>query len=574
MPAHRSKIHFGALWLIVRPWFFGFLGVAAFGYLLYFISTMGPRRVGSAQIVMKALDDPVVDKLLHEIGELEKKFRSADAANLMTPEALDALAQALDKQRELIRVCPSAGTDQTTRLMRLDTELASARARDKISRIDRLEREGEEMLSGSEADQAVEKLREALRLQREVNSSSASSLYKNYVRETSLSQTISSIEAAPLKKEMDVFLEKARKATVEQRWSDALSAYTSARDMQTRINREFGRTRYANLADEDNLDAEIESLNAAGIVADIDAKEKAGDEAMAKKRVVEAAAFFADAGALQLRVNQTFKRSRFVSSQRIEDMEVKRQTALSSDIADVLADTDRAIEEYLKKRQIVAAEQKIQEAVKLVNKLFADFPKSLRLDGALKIKLTYLSLRLGVFRKLQDEVYEGLLPLPGAAERMLFKTEVPQSLYVMVMNINPSRNPGRTFPVDSVNWNDAQEFCTRLSWLLGTKVRLPSLDELHMAMGRCDSEMWSKQNSEGHSHEVGRLKPNAGGFYDLAGNLAEWTSAENAADKALVFGGSYLDEPEVLIKAPQESRLKSDRARHVGFRIIVELPSS
>ena len=558
----------------MRPWLFGFVGAAAFGYLLYFLTTLGPRRVGSSQVTVKTISDKAVKDLSNEIGVLEKQFRIAFDANLVTPEAIEALAQALDKQRELIRIYPAAGTDQTTRLMRLDADLAGARAKEKISQIDQLEKEGEEMLAGPDTDKGAEKLREALRLQREVNNSSAGSRYKNYVRETSLSQMLSSIEAAPLKKEMEAFVVEARKATVEKRWSDALVAYTSARDLQTRINREFGRTRYANLTGEDDLDAEIESLNAAGIVADIDAKEKAGDAAMGQKHMVEAAAFFVDAGALQLRVNQTFKRSRFVSSQRIEDMEVKRQTALSSGVADVLVAMDHDIGQHLKKRQIVAAEQKIRDAVKMVNKLFTDFPKSPRLDGALKIKLSYLSLRLVDLRKLQDEVYDGLLPLPGVAERMLLKTEVPQSLYVLVMNINPSRNPGRTFPIDSVNWTDAQEFCTRLSWLLGTTVRLPSVDEMRIAAGGGDSGVWSQQNSEGHSHEVGCLKPNADGFYDLAGNLAEWTTVVSGGDKAFVVGGSYLDASEAILKASPESRLKSDRARHVGFRIIVELPSS
>ena len=43
---------------------------------------------------------------------------------------------------------------------------------------------------------------------------------------------------------------------------------TAARDAQDRINREFGRTRYADLAGVDRLNSEIESLNAAGIAAE------------------------------------------------------------------------------------------------------------------------------------------------------------------------------------------------------------------------------------------------------------------------------------------------------------------
>ena len=172
---------------------------------------------------------------------------------------------------------------------------------------------------------------------------------------------------------------------------------------------------------------------------------------------------------------------------------------------------------------------------------------------------------------MQDEVYERLLPLPGVNGRLMLGTEAPQSLYVLVMNTNPSRNPGRTIPVDSVSWTDAQEFCTRLSWLLGAVVRLPTPDEFRVALGAENrGEMWSSKNSEGHSHEVGRQKPNTAGFYDLLGNLGEWAAADADADKAPIFGGSYLDEPEDLTKVPTEQRLKGDRARHVGLRILVE----
>ena len=166
-----------------------------------------------------------------------------------------------------------------------------------------------------------------------------------------------------------------------------------------------------------------------------------------------------------------------------------------------------------------------------------------------------------------------MLPLPGASDRLLLKTEVPQSLYVLVMNTNPSRNPGRGFPVDSVSWGDAREFCTRLGWLLGASVRLPTADEFRVALGDGQTVSWNQTNSDGHSQEVAKGKPNGTGFYNLVGNLAEWTGTE-ADDKAFVFGGSYLDTQESSAKIPSETRLKGDRARHVGFRIVVELTSS
>ncbi len=571
MAAYRNKHHLSAFWQTARVWLLIGAGVAALGGFLFFLTQLGPKRVGNASVVVTAADDPAMAKLSVEIGELERQYRQAADAKLNTPESTEALSKAVEKQRELLRTFSKAGLDESTRLVRLESELDSVGARDKVVLLDRLERDGEEALKAGKVAEAGEKLRDALRLQREINLSSAGSRYKNYVRETSLAQAVAAVEAAPLKLEVDAALEAARKATEEKRWSDALTAYTAARDAQDRINREFGRTRYADFASVDRLDSEIESLNAAGIAAEIEVREKSGDKAVALQQSREAAAWFAQAETLQMQVNQNYPRSRFVSSQRIESLGIKRQTALSAELANSIEQLDLAVAENLRKRQVVAAEQKIAEAGPLIEKLYQDFPKSRRLDGGLRIKFAYLALRRADLRALQDEVYDRLLPLPGVDGLLLFKTEVPQSLYVLVMNTNPSRNPGRTLPVDSINWSDAQEFCTRLSWMLGTTVRLPSPDEFRVALGDVYGGYWGSHNSEGRSHETGNQKLNTSGFSDLLGNLGEWTAAAADAEKAQVFGGSYLDAPEVINKVPSELRLKSDRARHVGLRILVEL---
>jgi hypothetical protein len=571
MAAYRNKHHMSAFWQAARVWLLIGAGVVALGGFLFFLTQLGPKRVSNASAVVTAVDDPAMAKLSAEIGELERQYRQAADAKLNTPESTEALTKAVEKQRELLRTFSKAGLDESTRLVRLESELDGVGARDKVVLLDRLERDGEEALKAGKVAEAGEKLRDALRLQREINLSSAGSRYKNYVRETSLTQALAAVEAVPLKLEVDAALEAARKATEEKRWSDALTAYTAARDAQDRINREFGRTRYADLATVDRLNSEIESLNAAGIAAEIEVREKSGDKAAALQQSREAAAWFAQAEILQMQVNQNYPRSRFVSSQRIESLGIKRQTALSAELADSIVELDRAIGEHLRKRQVVAAEQKIAEAGPLIEKLYQDFPKSRRLDGGLRIKFAYLALRRADLRALQDEVYDRLLPLPGVDGLLLFKTEVPQSLYVLVMNTNPSRNPGRTLPVDSINWSDAQELCTRLSWMLGTTVRLPSADEFRVALGDVYGGYWGSHNSEGRSHETGNQNLNTSGFADLLGNLGEWTAAGADADKAQVFGGSYLDAPEVINKVPMELRLKSDRARHVGLRILVEL---
>ena len=571
MASPRFKHRQEAFWQSARLWLLAGSGLAALGGLFYILATAGPKRVSQTTPVVTTVDDPAMARLSEEVDALERVYRQAADAKLPTEEANASLAKAVEKQKELLRTYSKAGLDQSSRLTRLESELASVQSRDKVTQIERLQLDGEELLSAGQADAAGIKLREALRLQKEINLSSASSRYKNYVRETALTQAVAAVEAAPLRQEKEAALATARLAAGEQRWADALTAYTVARDAQTRLNREYGRTRYADLSEADRLGAEIESLNAAGIATDIQVKAQAGDAAMAEGRAPAAAALFAEAGALQLQVNQNYPRSRFVSSQLIENLEIKRQTALSFELAESIAQLNREIGMHLGKRQVVAADQQLALIGPKIEKLASEFPKSSRLDSELRIKFGYLALRRENLRALQDAVYGHLLPLPGVeGERQMLARELPQSLYVLVMNTNPSRNPGRALPVDSVSWSDAQDFCQRMSWLLGRTVRLPTVEEFRLALGEGERVGWDNQNSEGRSHDASSLKTNANGFADLLGNLAEWTMAQAETDQAAVFGGSYLDTPQALAKVPLELRLKRDRARHIGMRIVVE----
>ncbi len=120
---------------------------------------------------------------------------------------------------------------------------------------------------------------------------------------------------------------------------------------------------------------------------------------------------------------------------------------------------------------------------------------------------------------------------------------VTQAEYERVMGVNPShfKNAGPTVPVEKVSWEDAQEFCRRLSELpteqeAGHVYRLPTEAEWEFAcragsktkwsFGDSESSLgdyaWYGSNSGKKTHPVGQKKPNARGLYDMHGNLWEW----------------------------------------------------
>ena len=118
--------------------------------------------------------------------------------------------------------------------------------------------------------------------------------------------------------------------------------------------------------------------------------------------------------------------------------------------------------------------------------------------------------------------------------------EVTQELWKAVMGENPSKWTGNdSLPVEQVSWNDVQIFIARLSQITGRRFRLPTEAEWEFAARGGNRSRgcvypgtatmvfetcWYGGNSDGHSHPVGRLKPNELGIYDMGGNVLEWCS--------------------------------------------------
>jgi formylglycine-generating enzyme required for sulfatase activity len=131
--------------------------------------------------------------------------------------------------------------------------------------------------------------------------------------------------------------------------------------------------------------------------------------------------------------------------------------------------------------------------------------------------------------------------------------------------------------VDSVSYDDATDFCQRLSWLTGRIVRLPTEKEFRAALGEVDgteatlaAQVWSIENSNDTTHPVATSKPNAHGFHDLLGNVSEWLQAPDAAGTAKEIGGNYQTIREMLVAVPVGEIIKRDKSRLRGFRVLAE----
>ncbi|BAZ39979.1 hypothetical protein NIES4101_59370 [Calothrix sp. NIES-4101] len=189
------------------------------------------------------------------------------------------------------------------------------------------------------------------------------------------------------------------------------------------------------------------------------------------------------------------------------------------------------------------------------------------------------------------------------------KFTVTQAQYEVIMGHNPSYFKGANRPVDSVSWDDAVEFCQKISWKTARNYRLPSEAEWEYACRAdttkafCFGETITSElaNYDGNytygsapkgiyrkeTTEVGKFPPNAFGLYDMHGNVWEWCQDvwhdnyhgaptdgrawENGNDNQLKLlrGGSWVNFPENCRSANRTFNTHFLRNYFDGFRLVL-----
>jgi formylglycine-generating enzyme required for sulfatase activity len=180
------------------------------------------------------------------------------------------------------------------------------------------------------------------------------------------------------------------------------------------------------------------------------------------------------------------------------------------------------------------------------------------------------------------------------------------------LNFDPFILKGDFLPVEQVSWEDASEFCNRLSRLTGREYRLPTEAEWEYAcrartctpfhFGETITSTLANYNSNetyldeqktgwlGKTTAVGNFLPNAFGLSDMHGTEWEWcldhwhsnyegVPTDSSAwlsedDKArrLVRGGSWYVNPRLCRSATRFSYNPGSGYHGIGFRVICEIP--
>jgi hypothetical protein len=178
-----------------------------------------------------------------------------------------------------------------------------------------------------------------------------------------------------------------------------------------------------------------------------------------------------------------------------------------------------------------------------------------------------------------------------AGDFYLGKTPVTQAQYAAVTGANPTDHAKLgDAPADSVTWDQAQEYCLKLTHLDRVaavlphdwEYRLPTEAEWEYACragsagprhGEPREVAWYQENAEGKPHAVGQKTPNAWGFHDMLGNVWEWcqdcffVSCCPVGCRS-VRGGSCRSSARFCRSAQRWGFGPGGRSRYVGFRLL------
>jgi len=177
---------------------------------------------------------------------------------------------------------------------------------------------------------------------------------------------------------------------------------------------------------------------------------------------------------------------------------------------------------------------------------------------------------------------------------------VTQAQYGALMTRQPSSAVTAQRPVENVSWNDAAKFCNLLSELAdlpacyvmhdddtgaavvadSTGYRLPTEAEWEYACragsngpryGNLEDIAWYRENSEGHTHDVGQKQANQWGLHDMLGNVWEWCSdqydPEVYGSYRVFRGGGWSDTERGCLATNRRRSHPTFSIDDLGFRV-------
>jgi formylglycine-generating enzyme required for sulfatase activity len=212
---------------------------------------------------------------------------------------------------------------------------------------------------------------------------------------------------------------------------------------------------------------------------------------------------------------------------------------------------------------------------------------------------------------------EGYSPVTLSAGYWLSQCEITQAQWTKLMGTKPwkqvpEQRVGDDYPAIFISWEDAMDFCGKMTTEERRAGRLPddwtyvlpSEQQWEYAcragtatpysFGADGSKLgdfaWYRTNTiavgEDYAHVVGRKEPNPWGFHDMHGNAFEWCLDEEShrqkrltplqeqllhenGPPRILRGGCWSFDADGCRSAFRASEWQTERSRYNGFRVVL-----
>ncbi len=221
------------------------------------------------------------------------------------------------------------------------------------------------------------------------------------------------------------------------------------------------------------------------------------------------------------------------------------------------------------------------------------------------------TFQMGATSEQGRDYYSDEIPVHSVtlSDYYIGKFEVTQGLWEKVMGTtiheqrikagySSTNGVGSDYPMYYVNWEEAQEFCTRLGQLTGKNYALPTEAQWeYAARGGVKSRgykysgsntignvAWYSDNSSSSTHPVATKQPNELGLYDMSGNVWEWCSdwygsyssesqsnptGPSTGSNRVLRGGSWCNSARNCRVSFRNYSYPSNRSFNDGFRFVL-----
>ncbi|MEM0966738.1 MAG: hypothetical protein AAGJ81_11370 [Verrucomicrobiota bacterium] len=552
-------------WLIVSIFAIVIIG------LFFLLSSFGPRPAGTNS--NERISDQTSLAILERSEELERDFDSRIIEGIVDGEDMDVLQRSIDLQKEFIASLPARDFSAEGRLERLESKFSEYQGEILAGEAERVEAEAK-AVEAIDSGRALVLYRRALGIREQLRENHGTSSFNDFARLSRLQRLVQQMDVQPLY-ERSVELEREGDEFEEQgELVLAVEKFADAAEIQEQINRLYPGLSLAKPLRANRLREKEAEVLSGKLKREIDDLIDEGDDLIFEGSYDEASTVFARARELQRSLTLEFPKSPYASRSREESLRIRKDNAAGFQAYQRMKRLEADLNEALNDGDYGESERIIGELQGQLDQFQLRFSLSTLPIEPLVLRVAYLNRKKRDLRRISSAIETDLLPIPGESGSLMYASEVPQFLYELVSETNPSRNVGGDLPVESVSLPEIELFLKRASWVTAKTVRLPTLNEF-LLVAEKSAEMealtvLSSEAGESNTRRVQANDPDEDGFYHLLGNVSEMVVSTVPGESIVEIGGN-LRMMETQIRELEPVPLdRGERNRMVGFRFVVD----